>query len=65
MLLVKFSRSMHVHILLVLYNIVLQLLQKAFKARMIFTIGTSVTSGAENVVVWNDIHHKTNMTGGL
>ena len=64
MLLVNLSRSMHVHILLVLY-IVLQLLQKAFKARMIFTIGTSVTSGAENVVVWNDIHHKTSTTGGL
>jgi deltex-like protein len=43
---------------------VLQLLHKAFEARMIFTVGTSVTSGAQNVVVWNDIHHKTNITGG-
>jgi deltex-like protein len=31
---------------------------------MIFTIGTSVTSGVQNVVVWNDIHHKTSMHGG-
>ena len=42
----------------------LQLLHKAFEARMTFTVGTSVTSGAQNVVVWNDIHHKTNITGG-
>ena len=42
----------------------LQLLHKAFEARMIFTVGISVTSGAQNVVVWNDIHHKTNIIGG-
>ena len=43
---------------------VYQLLKKAFDARLIFTIGTSHTSGASNRVVWNDIHHKTNKTGG-
>ena len=41
-----------------------QLLKKAFDARLVFTIGTSHTSGASNRVVWNDIHHKTNKTGG-
>ncbi|XP_071947424.1 uncharacterized protein [Antedon mediterranea] len=39
------------------------LLQKAFDARLIFTIGTSITSGTQNAVIWNDIHHKTSMSG--
>ena len=43
---------------------VLNLLQKAFHARLIFTVGTSTTSGRSNTVVWNDIHHKTNTHGG-
>ena len=43
---------------------VLKLLRKAFDARLIFTVGTSHTSGATNTVVWNDIHHKTNTHGG-
>ena len=43
---------------------VLRLLQKAFDARLVFTVGTSVTSGQRNVVTWNDIHHKTNTHGG-
>ena len=42
---------------------VARLLRKAFDARLIFTIGTSHTTGT-SVVIWNDIHHKTNMTGG-
>jgi len=29
-----------------------------------FTIGTSVTTGMKDVVVWNGIHHKTSMKGG-
>ena len=37
----------------------LQLLKKAFERQLIFTIGTSVTTGLENTIVWNDIHHKT------
>ena len=43
---------------------VARLLKKAFDARLIFTIGTSHTSGATNAVVWNDIHHKTSTQGG-
>ena len=41
-------------------NEVLQLLQKAFERKLIFTIGRSVTTGRDNQVVWNGIHHKTN-----
>ena len=43
---------------------VLQLLKRAFDARLIFTIGTSVTTGARNAITWNDIHHKTSIYGG-
>ncbi|XP_062874396.1 E3 ubiquitin-protein ligase DTX3L [Trichomycterus rosablanca] len=43
---------------------VLKLLQRAFDQRLIFTIGRSSTSGLNNVVTWNDIHHKTSRTGG-
>ncbi|XP_074531436.1 uncharacterized protein LOC141794805 [Halichoeres trimaculatus] len=43
---------------------VLYLLKKAFEQKLIFTVGTPRTTGAENQVTWNDIHHKTSMTGG-
>mgnify|MGYP003688372169 CR=1 FL=1 len=43
---------------------VLRMLEKAFKQRLTFTIGFSRTTGRNNVVTWNDIHHKTNTTGG-
>ena len=43
---------------------VLQLLREAFDARLVFTVGTSVTTGHRNQVTWNDIHHKTNFHGG-
>ncbi|XP_001633623.3 uncharacterized protein LOC5513401 [Nematostella vectensis] len=43
---------------------VLGLLEKAFAARLTFTIGTSVTTGLTDTVTWNDIHHKTNVHGG-
>jgi len=43
---------------------VLQLLRRAFEARLVFTVGTSVRTGRHNQVTWNDIHHKTNMYGG-
>ncbi|XP_053554014.1 E3 ubiquitin-protein ligase DTX3L [Bombina bombina] len=43
---------------------ILKLLKKAFDQKLIFTVGESRTTGAKNVVTWNDIHHKTNMTGG-
>jgi len=40
-------------------NQVLQLLVKAFRRRLIFTIGRSLTSGQDDCVIWNGIHHKT------
>uniref|UniRef100_F6SQA2 E3 ubiquitin-protein ligase n=1 Tax=Ciona intestinalis TaxID=7719 RepID=F6SQA2_CIOIN len=43
---------------------VLRLLKKAFFARLIFTIGRSVTTGLDNQIIWNGIHHKTNTHGG-
>ncbi|XP_034052634.1 E3 ubiquitin-protein ligase DTX3L-like isoform X1 [Gymnodraco acuticeps] len=43
---------------------VLHLLEKAFKQKLIFTVGTSRTSGMDDVVTWNNIHHKTNTFGG-
>uniref|UniRef100_A0A8C6Y2J6 E3 ubiquitin-protein ligase n=1 Tax=Naja naja TaxID=35670 RepID=A0A8C6Y2J6_NAJNA len=45
-------------------NKVLALFRKAFDQRLTFTIGTSMTTGRANVITWNDIHHKTNCTGG-
>lgn len=43
---------------------VLFLLIKCFKRRHTFAVGDSVTTGRKNVVVWNAVHHKTNITGG-
>ena len=43
---------------------VLKLLKKAFDQKLTFTIGRSSTFGANNVITWNDIHHKTNVLGG-
>ncbi|KAF7660111.1 hypothetical protein LDENG_00287750 [Lucifuga dentata] len=43
---------------------VLRLLKKAFDRRLIFTVGQSATTGLNNVITWNDIHHKTNIKGG-
>lgn len=45
-------------------QLVLRLLEKAFECKLTFTVGDSVTSGAQNTVVWNNIHHKTSMHGG-
>ena len=45
-------------------NAVLSLLKKAFDRNLIFTVGRSVTTGHDNQVVWNGIHHKTNLSGG-
>ncbi|KAL6994636.1 E3 ubiquitin-protein ligase dtx1 [Sarracenia purpurea var. burkii] len=44
-------------------RMVLRLLKIAFKRKLIFTIGRSVTTGREDVVTWNDIHHKINPRG--
>lgn len=43
---------------------VLRMLERAFKQGLTFTIGFSRTTGRNNVVTWNDIHHKTRTTGG-
>ncbi|XP_054236813.1 E3 ubiquitin-protein ligase DTX3L [Indicator indicator] len=43
---------------------ILQLLRRAFNQKLIFTVGQSHTTGEQNVITWNDIHHKTRTTGG-
>jgi deltex-like protein len=43
---------------------VLGLLRKAFDAGLTFTIGRSTTTGREDVITWNDIHHKTSTNPG-
>ncbi len=43
---------------------VLALFREAFNRKLIFTLGTSVTTGLANQTVWNGIHHKTNINGG-
>ncbi|XP_033727280.1 protein deltex-like [Pecten maximus] len=45
-------------------NRILAMLLKAFAKKLIFTVGTSITTGRDNVTTWNDIHHKTNIKGG-
>jgi deltex len=42
----------------------LQRLKYAWLHGMTFTIGTSLTTGQSNVVVWSSIHHKTSVHGG-
>lgn len=43
---------------------VLRLLICAFYRRQTFVVGTSVTTGKNNTVIWNGIHHKTSVEGG-
>ncbi|XP_010179077.1 PREDICTED: E3 ubiquitin-protein ligase DTX3L, partial [Mesitornis unicolor] len=43
---------------------VLELLKRAFNQKLIFTVGHSRTSNAQGVITWNDIHHKTAISGG-
>ncbi|ETE73785.1 E3 ubiquitin-protein ligase DTX3L [Ophiophagus hannah] len=43
---------------------ILKLLQQAFQQDLVFTVGQSRTTGANDVVTWNDIHHKTSTHGG-
>jgi deltex-like protein len=38
---------------------VLNLLKIAFERQLVFTVSRSVTTGRDNSIVWNDIHHKT------
>ena len=37
----------------------------AFQRKLTFLVGTSVTTGRKNTVVWSGIHHKTNTHGGV
>ncbi|XP_046569929.1 uncharacterized protein LOC124278256 [Haliotis rubra] len=43
---------------------VLALLKVAWERRLTFTIGRSVTMGKDSCITWNEIHHKTHITGG-
>ncbi len=40
------------------------MLRVAFDRRLIFTVGTSHTTGMPDSVVWGGVHHKTSLTGG-
>jgi len=40
------------------------LLKKCFDQKLTFTIGTSITTGLGNCVIWNGVHHKTQVSGG-
>ncbi|KAJ8266362.1 hypothetical protein GJAV_G00129550 [Gymnothorax javanicus] len=44
---------------------VLELLRVAWARRLIFTVGTSSTTGEPDTVVWNEIHHKTEMMSNI
>ncbi|CAK81931.1 unnamed protein product (macronuclear) [Paramecium tetraurelia] len=44
---------------------VFRLLKLAFERKLIFTVGRSVTTGKDNRIVWNGIHHKTSLMGGV
>lgn len=44
---------------------VLELLKVAWMRRLVFTVGTSSTTGEPDTVVWNGIHHKTEMMSNL
>ena len=44
---------------------ILGMLKIAFDRKLTFTIGTSVTTGQKNTVIWNGIHHKTSTSGGI
>lgn len=45
-------------------KLVFKLLKLAFERRLMFTVGFSITRGCDNVVIWNEIHAKTSMSGG-
>lgn len=45
-------------------RILLGLLKIAFDRQLTFAIGTSITTGMTDTIVWNGIHHKTNINGG-
>lgn len=43
---------------------ILALFKITFDRGLMYIIGNSVTTGEKNVVVWNGVHHKTNLDGG-
>ena len=43
----------------------LGLLILAFQRKLTFLVGTSLTTGRKDTVVWAGIHHKTNPHGGV
>ncbi len=43
---------------------ILKMLIQSFMRRMTFIVGTSLTTGLQNTVVWAGIHHKTSPYGG-
>ena len=43
---------------------VFKMLVEAFNRRLTFVVGTSITTGQTNTVVWAGIHHKTSYAGG-
>ena len=44
---------------------VFTLLQLAFERGLIFTVGRSLTSGLDNMITWNDTHHKAEVSGSV
>lgn len=44
---------------------ILGLLKECFDRKLVFKVGTSVTTGKSNTVVWSGIHHKSNISGGI
>lgn len=45
-------------------KMLLGMLIEAFKRKLTFMVGTSLTTGEKNVIVWAGIHHKTSQRGG-
>lgn len=45
-------------------KMVLTKLMRGWDRRVLFTVGTSITTGCTNTVVWNGVHHKTAVHGG-
>ena len=40
------------------------MLIEAFKRKLTFSIGQSLTTSENDVIIWAGIHHKTNLKGG-
>lgn len=42
-------------------RLISEMLKVAFARKLVFTVGSSRTTGHEGVITWNDIHHKTDL----